>query len=554
VLGGRHPEHEKARRETADAAHRRRSEIARELAASARTRRRRAIVLGSNGVALLAVGIVAWRLFARAHAIHDGLELCEAPWAARGFVELTSNAVTASHGLETDLPGPSCFAAVSTSDGTLRVRQDTMLAEGQRSVSWCTCVPGRAKIEGAEGPGLTGLAVLRADARVPGGPLARGWLDYAPGAWGNAGGECADAVLDDWIADRRWPKTKLSEEWLDADPARASLRRAGFRIVAIAGATRPFAVVEATAGDSLLAMAGANDRVSLRATGGAWLVRHARGALAWCGSTATTRTVWRDGTTPVVVLSAPATRIGGLLGARECAEIAATPVASSAAWLGEEDLAWDATALLLASALGDVTVSPLPAVPGPPDERIASLVLSSAAIVASDPASVAVACDPAIDVAAGSRESVCAHAAPASWWRKGDAPAFSARASLPQWLSLLGGHHEPDAIARIPELLTLARRLKRDGFEPTTLEGVTELPDGVRVVGRAGEDAIVAIGVGPKSPWVFPYTDRTPWDLGDTPAIVPVKPGESVKLTASPPPNAPADKRRSVVFRRAQLK
>jgi hypothetical protein len=554
VLGGRHPEHEKTRRETAEAARLRRGELARELAASARTRRRRAIVLGSNGVALLAAGVVAWRLFARAHAIHDALELAEGPWGARGFVEFSSNAVTASHTLEADLPGPSCFAAVSTSDGTLGVRQDTMVAEGQRSVSWCTCVPGRARIEVTAGPGVTGLAVLRADARVLGGPLARGWLDYAPGAWGNGGGECADAVLDDWIADRRWPKTAISEEWLDADPARSSLRRAGFRIVAMSGAARPFAVVEATAGDCLLAVAGANDDVSLRASGGGWLVRRAHGALAWCGSTAATRTVWRDGTTPVVVLSAPATRIGGLLGTRECAEIAGTPIAPFAAWLGDEDLAWDATALLRASALGEVTVGPLPAVPGPPDERIASLVLSSAAIVASDPANVAVACDPTIDVAAGSRESVCAHAAPVAWWRKGDAPAFAARASLPQWLSLLGAHHEPDAIARIPELLTLARRLKRDGFEPMTLEGITELPDGVRVVGRAGEDAIVAIGVGPKSPWIFPFTDHTPWDLGDTPAVVAVKPGESVKLTASPPPNAPEDKRRSVVFRRALVK
>jgi len=75
----------------------------------------------------------------------------------------------------------------------------------------------------------------------------------------------------------------------------------------------------------------------------------------------------------------------------------------------------------------------------------------------------------------------------------------------------------------------------------------------VRIVGRAGEDAIVAVGVGPRTPWVFPYTDHVPWDLGDRPAIVSVKPGESVKLTASPPPNAPEDKRRTVVFRRGVM-
>lgn len=553
MLGGRHPEHEKTRRETAEAARQRSGELARELAANARTRRRRAIVLGTNGAALLAVAIVVWRLVARSHAIRDGLELAEAPWVGRRFVEFATNAVTARSTLETDVPGPSCFAAVSTGDRPMRVQEDTMVVEGQHSVAWCTCNPGRATVEATAAQGLTGVAILRVDARVLGGPLARGWLDYSPGAWGKSGGECADAVFDDWIADRRWPKTMIDDAWLDADPARGSLRRAGFRVVAMAGNSRPFAVVEAGAGECLLAVTDPGDTVSLRASGGTWLVSHVPRALAWCSAAAATRTIWTEGRSPVVVLSAPAARIGGLLGARECAEIAGIPIASSAAWLGADDLGWDATALLRASTLGDVTVGPLPTVPGAADDRVASLVLGPSASVASDPENVAVACDPPIDVAAGSRESVCAHAAPVAWWRKGDAPAFAARASLPHWLSLLETHHEPDAIARIPELLSLARRLKRDGFEPTTLEGVTELPDGVRVVGRGGEDAVVAIGLGPKAPWIFPYTDRVPWDLGDKPAIVTVKPGESVKLTASPPSSAPADKRRTVVFRRSSL-
>jgi hypothetical protein len=504
-------------------------------------------------LALLAAAVVVWRLVARSHAIHEGLELAEAPWVARGFAEFTTNAVTARSTLEADLPGPSCFAAVSTSDHPVRVRQDTMVVEGQHSVAWCTCAQGRATVEATAPQGLTGVAILRADARVLGGPLARGWLDYSPGAWGKSGGECADAVLDDWIADRRWPKAMIDDSWLDADSARGSLRHAGFRIVAEARDSRPFAVVEAGAGECLLAVTDPKDTVSLRGSGGAWLVSHASRALAWCGSAATTRTVWTESHSPVVVLSAPAARIGGLLGARECAELAGMPIASSAAWLGEDDLGWDATALLRASALGDITAGPLPAVPGAPDERVASLVLAPSASVASDPENVAVACDPPIDVAAGSRESVCAHAAPVAWWRKGDAPAFAARASLPHWLAPLGTHHEPDAIARLPELLSLARRLNREGFEPTTLEGITELPDGVRVVGRGGEDAVVAVGLGPKAPWIFPYTDRIPWDLGDRPVIVAVKPGESVKLTATPPSSAPEEKRRTVVFRHAAL-
>ena len=126
-----------------------------------------------------------------------------------------------------------------------------------------------------------------------------------------------------------------------------------------------------------------------------------------------------------------------------------------------------------------------------------------------------------------------------------------ARAPYPFWLSTFEAHREPDATARVVELLSLARRLTRDGFEPTVLQGVTELANGIRVVGRAGEDAIVAVGVGSKPPWVFPYTDGVPWDLGDNPRVTPLQPGASVTLSASPAPNIPVDQRRTIVFRRA---
>ena len=82
------------------------------------------------------------------------------------------------------------------------------------------------------------------------------------------------------------------------------------------------------------------------------------------------------------------------------------------------------------------------------------------------------------------------------------------------------------------------------------LEGVTELPTGVRVVGRAGEDAVVAIGLVPRPPWVIPYTDGDEWELGEPPRVVELQPGSSVTLTATTPPSTTVDKRRTVVFRR----
>ena len=90
-----------------------------------------------------------------------------------------------------------------------------------------------------------------------------------------------------------------------------------------------------------------------------------------------------------------------------------------------------------------------------------------------------------------------------------------------------------------PSASLLARRLLRDGFEATVFEGVTELPEGVRVVGRAHEDAIVAVGLLPKAPWAVPYSDATPWDLGDTPRVISLDPGLAVKLVAAQPPGVP---------------
>ena len=125
-----------------------------------------------------------------------------------------------------------------------------------------------------------------------------------------------------------------------------------------------------------------------------------------------------------------------------------------------------------------------------------------------------------------------------------------ARAPLPFWLAPIETWQDPAAIELIPKLLGLARQIGADGFVPTLLEGVTELADGIRVVGRANEDAVVAIGLGLASPWVFPYTSGRAWSVGESPAIVPLRPGDSVKLTASPLPNVPLDRRRTVVFRR----
>jgi hypothetical protein len=547
VLDGRHPEHERIRRETMAAAEERRHALDLSLAANARRRRWRVVFLVASALALGAVAIVAWRVLRRAQAIRAGLERAEAPFVAHGMKELASNELSASSTVEVDAPGSSCFVAVATS-GVVRARQGAMSLEAPDSVGWCACGEGQVRLE-ALTPG--GVALLRIDARSLGGPLARAWSEVTPAAWGDGGHECADSTLDDWLADHRWPAAPLETSWLEATPARAPLRKAGFRVISGVQPGRPFGVVDQAAGDCALAVASGDEDLSLRVAGGQRPIAHARGAMVWCSSAAASTTVWREGSAAVVVLSAPAGRLGGVLGARECAEAADLHLGAQASWLRDEDLAWDAAALLRVSALAGIVSGPLPAEPGPTSTKITSVDLSPGAQIAQDPANAVVACDPPWTAPSAERTSVCAAAAPVSWWRKTDAPGAFAQAPLPFWLSLFESHHEPDAIARIPELLTLARRLVREGFQPTVLEGVTELTEGVRVIGRAGEDEVVAVGLGPKPPWVFPYTDGVPWDLGDPPRVVELQPGLAVKLASSPRSNAPLEKRRTVVFRHA---
>ncbi len=549
TLKGRHPEHERTERETREAGEKQRLILERKRAERTRRAIRRALLVIVNAAVIGGAGWVGWKLFARAQGVRADLKPLEARWAARGFAELGSNMLTASPVLKVDAPGSSCFAAVSTSEAPMRVRAGAATLEGSRAINWCACGPGLVSIEATQGAVPVGLALLRIDARATGGILARANPTFPASAWIDGGQECADATLDGWIAERLWPKPALDAAWLTAAPARAALAHAGFRLVSALEPARPLGVVEAAAGDCMLAVSTGDEELSLRVSGGQWLLTHAHGALAWCDSAAATTSVWREGASPVVVLEGSAAAVGGLLGVREVAEAARIHVAPGATWLKDADLTWDVGLLLRASKLSDVTQGSLPTEPATPTTGVVALALAAGATVAEEPEGVLVACDPRLDSSAGQRESVCAHAAPVAWWRRSDVPASWAHAPVPLWLTLLEPHHEPDAIARIPELVALARRLGRDGFEPTMLEGVTELPEGVRIIGRAHEDAVVAVGLGPGPPWVFPYTDKVPWDMGDAPRVVALLPGSSVTLKASPPPSAPEAMRRTIVFR-----
>lgn len=550
TLAGRHPDHERARRETLAAAEERRAAIEREAAARTRQRVKRALVVVANLAALTIAAAVAWRYYERTRALKAAIASAAAPLVGRGFTLVASNDLTASARIEWDAPASSCFvAATSSSSGALHTIAGLTQREGARSVSWCSCAPAHVIVE-ARGfdAGAGGLALLRIDARVFGGPLARAWSDAAP----TGGDECAEQTLDAWIGDGRWPKPPIDDGWFSAKPERASLRRAGFHVVSGIAASRPFGVIDLAAGECALAVAETRtDELSLLSTGGARALRDAEGAMAWCDTKGGRSTVWREGGAPVAILSIVGARAGGMLGLREAAQMAGVTIAPRAALLRDEDLAWEATSVLRASAVPDVESSQVPAVPDVKRGRARIVAIAPArdVVVARQPADVNVACDPPLDARPRAWASVCAQSIAVSWWRRNDAPAAMAFAPLPFWLSAFEPHSEIDALARIPRLLALARRLVREGFEPSVVDGVVELADGVRVAGRAGEDAIVAVGLGQEAPWTSPCTDAAPWSLDDAPRVVPLAAGQRIKLTCSPGPRTPLGRRRTIVFR-----
>ena len=547
TLAGRHPEHERVRRETMAAAEKRRRTLEKEGAENARRRRRRALVVAANVVAFGAAAWVGLGLYTRSRALQEGLEEAEKPWRALGFEALATNVVTAERVLKADLAPEACFVALSTRRTTLTVRIGATLLESAGARPWCACAGAAAVVEAPSAGPAVGLAVLRVDAHAGGGPMAQAWSNLPTAEWIDGGRACAEDLLDTWIGAGGWRRPNATDGSPDEGAVDGALKRAGFLAVSTIETSRPFGVVEGAAEQCWIAMAGAADSLSLRTTGGQRPVQGAHGAIAWCSKAPRTVTVWRDGSSRGEVFAAPAARVGGLLGSREAGEVVGLHFDAGASWESDDDLAWDAGALLRASGMADVVQRDLGERAADPIGPIVALSLSTGAALARPPDAV-VACDPPLQLR-GLGRSLCASAEPVAWWRTSAGPASEAHAPLPVWLSALQARREPDAIARIPELVGLARRLLREGFEPTLLEGVTEMQDGVRIVGRADEDAVVAVGVAPKAPWTFPYTDSVPWDLGDAPRVVSLEPGDSVKLVATPAPSVPLEKRRTVVFR-----
>ncbi|MDF2697563.1 MAG: hypothetical protein K0S65_5946, partial [Labilithrix sp.] len=519
VLQGRHPEHERLRRE--DEEKRRGRQAALDAESTAETRRVRSRRLFVGGIAL-AVGVVAvtGALVFRSELARRGrIEQAADPYRALGFVIVDTTSRGEPSKLEASAPA-GCVLATSSTGGRLKLVHAGGTVEGPGPVLACLCEGGPVTVTADMKPG-EGLALLRTDASAFGGSRAFAFLPFKPGATGKTDQACAEGSLDAWLDAKRWTQESpegtarplapvdaaASDRWLAAAPRRAALKEAGFKVAAMVKREAPFSVVEVPAQSCvLLAAERLADRSSLRLRGGASAVGPAVGSVAWCTASEALVLAQREGEGEVAVLLAPAARAGGLAGVIDAASDAGMVL--GAATVAPADRAWSAKQMLVASAIPEslITSGNAPDLGADPEARIVALsVEKPGALVAETPADVFSFCEPQLDKATA---TLCVFSGPQKWRVDGaEAIGGIARAKLPFWLFGLQGVNEPAALKLETELVDLARKLRRQGFEPTTFEAVTELDKGAEVLGRANEDAMVALTLAPVAPWIIPYTD-----------------------------------------------
>lgn len=550
VLQGRHPEHERARREDEEARTRRAAALdkaARVEKTQARSRSLRLAAVAVPVVALLAfIGILAKREMDRRARLDKALE----PYRTFGFAVVETSAPSATGSLETSVE-PGCLLAVSTDSAPIKVTRGAATTEGAGPVLFCTCANERIALS-SKVSSAGGLALLRADAAALGGTRAFSFAPFKTGSTFRADEACSDAALDAWIEAKRYPAAPPEGPWMAAWPSKAALVASGFKPAVNGAETWPFVVVDVPKESCLLATSSvAADRLSLRLKGGVMAIADAPGTVARCAQTERTTLVFREGKGELVVMIAPAATIGGMQGVHEVAK--ANGIVLSTTNVPAADRPWDAKQVLLASQIpdGDITTAAAPDVPADAAARVTALSFETPnALTPETPPDHYSYCDPSLS--ASMREATCVFSSTQKWRTEAGAEAVAglARAKLPFWLFTMQSTNDPMALKGITQLFKLARRLGRDGFSPTTLEALTELPTGVEVLGRTGEDAIVAVGVAPVEPFVYALSDGPPWTLDDAPRIVPVKPLEKVTLHAMVKVLPPKAARRTVIFRR----
>lgn len=542
VLGGRHPEAVRAQREAEQAKARKEEERLRDAAAAARGGRLR-VAIGAVGVVVLGIAVgVGLHLRARARAHDDAFRQKEARFVAVGFVELESLADQRS--LSIDGAESTCYALVTApeaGDVDVDVTRGPTPTRAHGDAIFCTC--GGETILATSS---ADLRVLRAPATDVGGSLALTHA-FADRRTVVPGSEACDVdQLTQWARGAHAPKGPDT-----ALPNGAGLSERGFVPGSGLASPYPFVIVAAVPDRCVVAVADEGATLSIASDAKDRLPPSR--AIALCDAKGAGAILRREGKGDVRVAGVTGKRVGGLLGFREALADAgiAAPV-----WVEDDDLAYFAEESLGASLVpepksvaGAALLSTAAA-----DARVVLVTAKDGSMyVAEGPPEATFLCAPTMSAAWP--ESLCVQTKAHSWHLpRPDAVGAVAYGVLPFWMSgiaSVGAERAGEALAPQLALLRLARRLSARGFDPTIVEGITEKPDGVDVLGRSGEDAVVVVGVWPSPPWVHGYAEGGSFPLDGDPHVLPLRGGEHVTLVAKPtPPVAPAV-RRTVVFRHA---
>ncbi|MDB4938078.1 MAG: hypothetical protein JWP87_5050 [Labilithrix sp.] len=550
VLQGRHPEHERVRREDQEARTRRAAALDEAARIESTKNRSRYVRLAAIAIPVVALVVFVGTLGKREMERRARVEHAADPFRAAGFTTVETSSPSAAGSLEATVE-PGCLVAVSTDKAPLKVTRGGTSTDGASPMLFCTCASERVSIASNVGAG-GGLTLLRADAATIGGSRAFPFAPFEVGSTMRSDEACNEASLDAWIDAKRYPPAPTDSPWQTTWPERRPLAAAGLQLKAVLGATSPFAVVATPKDSCLFAMSAfPTDRLGLRANGGATPITDAPGSLVRCAQEESTMLVTREGKGEVAVMIAPARAVAGMLGLREI--IRQNGLAIGLATVPAADRGWDAKQVLLASQIPEATITmgAAPDVALDPEARVAALSFETPnALTPETPEGTYSYCDPPLD--AKMREATCVFSGSQKWRTDAGAEAIGgiARAKLPFWLFAMQTASDPNALKGMTQLFTLARRIGRDGFMPTTLEALTELPNGVEVLGRTGEDAIIAVGVAPAEPYVYTLTEGAPWTLDDPPHVIPMKPLAKITLTSSLKTLPPKASRRTVVFRR----
>lgn len=502
-----------------------------ELARAKRKARIRKAALAAGGVVLVGLGVraaptVRERFAEQSHAAAAAARIAE-PLEHAGLRVLAEHEGPSPRTFA--LPADTCVVAVaSTHDAPARVQVERPIGPqvGKAIAAFCTCGPESATIS-ASAEGAVALRVLAAPAEVIGGVDRLAGIDPVSGH-GIAeipDRACAERHLDAWVAAS--PAASAPESLNDEERA---LAREGLVPVARTMGRRPFVAVPPAKASCYVARSREpSDDLVLRLAGGERPVRAREAGLGFCAAGLEGASVWREGTGDVSLFAIPLDRSGGLVGLREAADRAGFAIA---AWTPPDDRELDARTTLTASGLPPDDAAPFHAA----DEGAPVFVAISTgpeATFAANDVRPGASCLPM--PAIGMTQAACIEARPGTLAATG-LPAARAAARKPFWLSV--SSTSPDEqIRRALELFAFSRRMRRLGFEMTSVVGVERTPDGASVTGRSGEKEIVAAAVADASPWFFPLTDGDPWDMDGEPRIVAVRPGESVNLVPAAAPS-----------------